>query len=77
MSKILRTKEGGYEDGFELQPEVMLVHGRPCRVNLPPIFFRDRTKLYWIRFMDDDDVIVAKESDIKLIKNGKLLYGKD
>lgn len=77
MSKIQRTKEDIYSDDFELQPEVVLVNGRPCRVYLPPIFFRDGTKLYWIKFLDDQDVIVAKESDIQLIKNGKLLYGKD
>lgn len=66
-----------YPEGFELQPEILLVDNRLCRVYLPPIYFRDGTKLYWVMFIDDRDVIVVKEQDLKVLKNGKLLYGKD
>jgi hypothetical protein len=63
-------------NGYELQPEVCLVNGRPCRVFIPPIFFRDSTRLYWIKFLDDGDVTVVKEHDITSLKNGRLLYAK-
>ncbi len=63
-------------NGYELQQEILLFKERPCRVFIPPVIFQEEVKLYWVQFLDDQDVELVKEKDLKLIKNGKLLYGR-
>jgi hypothetical protein len=63
-------------NGFELQPEVFLVNNRPCKLYLPCYGQMDSgKKLYWVEFLDKEDVNIVFEQDLVLVKNGKLLYG--
>jgi hypothetical protein len=62
-------------NNFELQPEILLVNNRPCRVFIPP-FLLDESKYYWVRYLDDESVEIINESNLKILKNGHILYGK-
>jgi hypothetical protein len=62
-------------NGYELQPEVLLCKNRPCRVFIPPISAFG-TRIYWVEYLDNQDVDIVQEKDLKVTKNGKLLYGE-
>ena len=49
---------------------------RLCRRFIPPVVM-DGITYYWIRWEDDFDVTILRESDIKMLnRNERLLYGK-
>lgn len=61
-------------NGYELQNEVVLYKGRPCRVFLPPYESAEGV-LYWIKYLDNEDVNIVPREDLVVLKNGKLLFG--
>lgn len=64
-------------NGYELQPEVVLCGNKPCRVFIPYVIAGPGgERLYWVLLLHTEEVEIVKESELKLIKNGKLLYGK-
>jgi hypothetical protein len=38
------------------------------------MFLPDR--IYWVKYLDSEDIELVREKDLKVIKNGSLLYGK-
>lgn len=61
-------------NNFELQPEVLIAHDKPCRVYIPAITV-DRHRFYWVECIKSQEVLLIPESELKPIKNGKVLYG--
>lgn len=65
------------ESSFELQSEVYLVNGRPCKIWLPPVLCTNGIeKHYWIEYIDDKSITIVLESQLVLTKRGKLLYDR-
>lgn len=63
-------------NGFTLEPEIVLIGKRPCRIFTPPVVDKDHLKIYWVQYLDDGSIGACSEEEIVKLKNGKVLYGK-
>lgn len=65
----------GYMPDFELQNDIYLYEGEPCKIFLPAVIL-EAGKYYWIQYVRDGQVTITHEDTLELPKRGKLLYGK-
>lgn len=62
---------------FTLQDELYVKGNRLCRLYLPIIILEEGTRVYWIQYIDDNEVTAAYEHELKKANRfEKALYGR-
>ena len=61
-------------NGFELQPNILIVDGKLAKVFLPYVIVLNDIKYFWVKYLESEEIGIVKESDLTITKNGKLLY---